>query len=336
MSPSMDVTVLMDAAAIPEDDPELTGKPSETLTEGHVSRALRELGHRVRVVGVADEVNSIMKAFEEHRPELVFNLTEQFADNRQLDTNVAGLMEMMKIRFTGTGSTGLLLCRDKGLCKELLGFHRVRVPRFVRVARGKAMKLPRRLPFPMIVKPTMEDGSDGISLESVVKNEEELAKRAGFVHERWQQEAIAEEYVEGRELYVGVLGNERLTVLPARGIDFGELVGQRPLVATSKVKHDAEYRQKWKIRYGAAELTGPEFGRVARVCKRIYRLLRMKDFGRIDLRMTSAGEIMFLEANPNPDMGRNEEVAEAAESAGIKYTALVDRIVRLAMKRYES
>ena len=336
MNRGLDVMVLMDDVAIPQEDRELMGKSSAGLTEGHVSRALRELGHRVRVVGVANDVGSVMKALAEGRPELVFNLTEQFADKRQFDTNVAGLMEMMKIPFTGTGSTGLMLCRDKGLCKELLSFHRIRVPGFVTVAPGKHLRAPRKLRFPMIVKPTLEDGSDGISMESLVKDAEELVKRVRFVHERWKQEAIAEEYVEGRELYVGVLGNERLTALPPRGIDFGEFVGQRPLIATAKVKHDPEYREKWKIRYGPAELTELEFRRVSRVSKRIYRILRMKDFGRIDLRLTPTGEILFLEANPNPDIGRNEEVAEAAEAAGIKYTPLVDRIVKLALKRYET
>lgn len=336
MTQPLDVTVLMDAAAVPEDDPELAGKPSQGLTEGQVSRALRELGHRVRVVGVADDVGSIMKAFEEHRPGLVFNLTEQFADSRQFDTNVAGLMEMMKIPFTGTGSTGLMLCRDKGLCKEMLAFRRVRVPGFVTLAPGKGLRVPGKLRFPMIVKPTLEDGSDGISMSSVVNNAEELEARARFVHEHWKQVAIAEEYVEGREVYIGIVGNERLKVLPPRGVDFGELGKEHPLVATAKVKHDADYREKWKIRYGAAELSKEESGRVGRVSRRIYRLLRMKDYGRIDLRITAGGEIVFLEANPNPDIGRNEEVAEAAEAAGIKYTALIDRIVRLAMKRYET
>lgn len=336
MKRTLNVTVLMDAAAIPEDDPQFTGNSLEPSTERHVTVTLRELGHHVRVLGVADDVEAIMSAFAERRPDVVFNLTEQFADNRHLDKNVAALMEMLNIRFTGTGSTGLMLCRDKGLCKELLGFHRIRVPKFVMLHPGKSPRLPGKLPFPMIVKPTLEDGSDGISLSSVVNNVEELNRRAQYVHENWHQVAIAEEYIEGRELYVGILGNRRLRVLPTRGIDFGELASEGPVIATYTVKHDEEYRKKWKIKYGPAELSDEEFARVARVCKRIYRLLRMNDFGRIDLRITPEGRIVFLEANPNPDIAYGEDVAEAAEAADIDYTSLIDRIVRLALRRYET
>jgi len=333
---ALEITVLVDAAAIPEDDPDLTGTSEEAVTERHVARTLRTLGHQVRVVGVAGDVAAVMKAFEEHRPELVFNLTEQFDDNRQLDMNVAGLMEMLDIGFTGTGSTGLMLCRDKGLCKELLSFHRIRVPGFAMLPPGKRFHVPAKLRYPMIVKPTLEDGSDGISMSSVVHNAEELEKRAQFVHERWHQVAIAEEYVEGQEVYVGVLGNERLSVLPPRGIDFGELGEHHPQVATAKVKHDAEYRKRWKIEYGPAQLDEKTFRRVANVCKRIYRLLRIRDFGRIDLRLTPAGEIIFIEANPNPDIAYGEDLAEAAEAAGIGYPTLIERIIRLALARYRT
>ena len=182
----------------------------------------------------------------------------------------------------------------------------------------------------------MEDGSDGISMESVVNDAAELEKRARFVQERWRPPAIAEEYIEGREVYVGVIGNQRLTALPARGIDFGEMVGTRPLVATAKVKHDAEYREKWKIKYGPAKLTETEWVRVAKISKKVFRILKMRHYGRVDLRVTEKGEVIFLEANPNPDIGRHEEVAEAAQEQGMNYTALIERIVTLAMNRYSS
>ena len=335
MTRPLNVTVLMDVAAIPQDDPDFTGDSIEPTTERHVTVTLRELGHHTRILGVGDDVQEIMTALSQHKPDLVFNLTEQFADNRQLDKNVAGLMEMMNIPFTGTGATGLMLCRDKGLCKELLSFHHVRVPRFIMLRPGKKPRLPAGLPFPLIVKPTLEDGSDGISLSSVVHNPDELHARAQYVHDNWHQVAIAEEYIEGRELYVGVLGNARLTVLPPRGIDFGELAGRQPTIATASVKHDSEYRDKWKIHYGPAQLTDADAARVARICKRIYRLLRMRDFGRIDLRITSEGRIVFLEANPNPDIAYGDEVAEAAHRAGIDYEPLIDKIIHLALRRYK-
>lgn len=333
MSRSMNITVLVDAGTISPDDPEFTAEP-QTITEGHVTTSLRELGHNVGILGVGHSVEAMMKGLSEHSPDMVFNLTEQFRDDRRLDKNIAGLLELMGIRFTGAGSTGLMLCRDKGLCKQILSLHKIRIPGFSVLPPGKSPRIPRNFRFPVIVKPTHEDASDGISNASIVKDHAELLERTRFVHERWNQFAIAEEYIEGQEFYVGVLGNKRLTVLPPREIRFGDASGEGPVIATSRVKWNKEYRDKWKIEYGPGKLSAGIMTNVSRICKKVYRLLQIHDFGRIDLRLTPEDKIVILEANPNPDLAYGEDVAEAAAATGIGYDELIDRILRAALRRY--
>jgi D-alanine-D-alanine ligase len=330
----LDVTVMMDEGYVPADDPDFTSGSLEPSTERHVVVTLRELGHRARVLPVGHELEPILQALGSHRPDIVFNLAEQFANDRRMDKNLVGLLDMMGIRYTGAGPTGMMLCRDKGLCKQILSLHKIRVPDFLVLRPGRPVR-PGRRHFPLIVKPLLEDGSDGISMASVVSSGDELAQRARLVHERFGQVAIAEEYVEGRELYVGVLGNHRLKALPAREIRFGSDQGGGPGIATSRVKYDKEYREKWGIEYDFAELPAGLGERVARVCKRAYRLLQLRDFGRVDLRLTPDEKIVVLEVNPNPDIAYGEDFAEGAARAGIQYEALIERILRLAMSRYE-
>lgn len=335
MKRALRVTVMMDEGCVPRDDPDFSRDKQPPSTERHVVTSLRELGHDVRILPVGHELDPVLHKLTDP-PELVFNLTEQFGNDRRMDKNLVGLLELMRLRYTGTGPTGMMLCRDKGLCKQLLSLHRIRVPDFLLLPPGRPPRPPRRIRYPLIVKPIYEDASDGISMASIVGNAEELAQRAAMVHERFQQVAIAEEYVPGRELYVGVLGNSRLSALPAREIRFGANGNGGPEIATSRVKWDKEYREKWKIEYGFADLPDPLAAKVARICKKVYRLLQLRDFGRIDLRLTDDDKIVILEVNPNPDIAYGEEVAEAAAKAGISYNRLIDRIVWLAMRRYET
>lgn len=335
MKRSLNVTVMMDEGWIPQEDPDFSRKSQESQTERHVVTALRELGHNVRILGVGYDVRAVVQDLSQQPPDIVFNLAEQFGDNRQLDKNVAGLLELMEVRFTGTGSAGLMLCRNKALCKQLLGLHRIRVPDFAMFPPGRSIRLAKRLRFPLIVKPLYEDGSEGISRASMVNNEGELAERAGWVHERLRQVAIAEEYIDGRELYVGILGNKRLSVLPPRELSFGHGHNNGPIIATYRVKFDAKYREKWQIEYGFADLPADVAANVARVAKKTFRLLQLQDYCRIDLRLTGENKIVILEVNPNPDIAYGDEFAEAAEHAGIRYTRLIDRILSLALRRYE-
>ena len=335
MSRRLDITVLVDPVTIPPDDRELRHPPNKPITEYHVCGALRHLGHRVTVLGAEYDIASVAKTLAQQSPDLVFNLTEQFCGDRRLDKNIAALLELLEIPFTGAGAMGLMLARDKNLCKQILTLHRIRVPSFMALPHNRTVRVSKNLPYPMIVKPAFEDSSEGIANASLVYDAEALLERAAFIHERWQQDAIAEEYIEGRELYVSVLGNKRLTVLPPRECAFNAEGDEGPTILTYRCKWDDDYRQKWKIDFGFAEdLNSNVLRSIQRICKRVYRALQLQDYGRIDLRLTPDDKLVILEANPNPDIAYGEEVAEAAEKAGIDYESLIDRIVRLALKRY--
>jgi D-alanine-D-alanine ligase len=335
VSRRLNITVLVDVASVPDNDPAFENSPDVPTTEYHVVDALRALRYKVSVLPAVDEIEKIISGLKEQKPDLVFNLTEQFAGDRRLDKNVTGLLEMLDIPFTGSGPTGLMLCRDKRLAKQLLSLHKIRVPGFVSLPRKRAVSVPKSLRYPLVVKPAFEDSSEGISNASLVANEGLLKERAQFVHERWNQAAIAEEYIDGRELYVSILGNKRLTVFPIRECLFSSSAGDGPHLATYRVKWNEQFRKKWNIKFGFAKLDPLAAKRITRVCKRVYHILKIRDYGRIDLRLTPDNKLVILEANPNPDIAYGEEFAEAAEKGGISYDELIDRIVHLALQRYK-
>jgi D-alanine-D-alanine ligase len=332
MKRKLNITVLVDKWTIPAQDPEFTQEAKST-TEYHVIQTLRELGHSVSILGSEDDIAIIVTTLKEKKPDLVFNLTEQLCGDRCMDMNIAAVLEMLDIPFTGSGPEGLMLCRDKTLCKQLLTAHRIRVPGFASIEQNKKVRIPKSLRYPLVVKPAFEDSSEGISNASLVNNEAALRERVKFVHEGWDQPVIAEEYIEGKELYVGIIGNKRLTVLPIRECFFDSDNPEGPQLATYRVKWNAEYREKWGINFGFAKLDAVTRKNIERICKKVYRLLQIRDYGRIDIRLTPENKIVVLEVNANADIAYGEEVAEAAEKAGIKYEELIDRIIHLALSR---
>ncbi|HMP90360.1 MAG TPA: hypothetical protein PJ991_09160 [Kiritimatiellia bacterium] len=334
----MKVVVLIDRETTFDHDPEFTGATDDVREsmEFHIITAIRELNYDAVVVPFGPDPLESVRSITDIKPDIVFNLTEHFRGNRRQDANIAGLLELMDIPFTGTSAEGLLLCRDKITAKKLLGYHRIRLPQFFSVppiTKGK-IKLPKRIPFPLMVKPALEDGSDGISMASIVKDTDELKTRIKMIHDRMSQPALCEEYIEGREIYVGIIGNDRLTAYPAREIRFGKTDEGGPQIATAKVKWDEEYRKKWNIEYVHAELSPQQELMVGRISKRIYRALQIRDYGRIDLRLTSGGEVVFIEANPNPNLAEGEDLAESAQKAGVDHNMLIDRIIKFALQRY--
>jgi D-alanine-D-alanine ligase len=330
----MNLLVLIDPETVFERDPEFSGADTEVCEsmEFHIIHALRELGHTVSYLPFAPDPLAAARALLDAHPDLVFNLTEHFRGNRRHDANIAALLELLDIPFTGAGAEGLLLCRDKVTSKRLLGYHKIRLPHFFSVPRGTT-RLPAHPHFPLMVKPAQEDGSDGISLASVVHDREELIARIRMIHERMNQEALCEEYIAGREIYVGITGNDRLTAYPAREIKFGHSGEGGPAIATARVKTDAAYREKWGITYEHADLPPPLEQKVSRISKRIFRILQMRDYGRIDLRLTETGDVVFIEANPNPNLCEGDDLAESALRTGLTHNALIDRIVKLALTR---
>jgi D-alanine-D-alanine ligase len=233
------------------------------------------------------------------------------------------------IPFTGCSSVGITLCKNKSIAKKVLSYHRIRVPEFKVFSPGRKITRPRRLRFPILVKPLKEEGSYGISQASLVESDEDFTERVKFVHEKFEQPAIAEEYIVGRELYVGIIGNQRLTAFPAREMVFKEMPEDSPRFATFKAKWDEEYREKWGIDNQFAELEPEQARRIERACKRIYRLLLIDGYARLDLRLTADGEIVFIEANPNPMLAKDEDFAMAAQKAGLTYPKLIRKILQI-------
>jgi len=242
-------------------------------------------------------------------------------------------LELMKRRYTGCNPRGLMLAHDKALSKKILSYHRIRVPDFVVLPMGQKVRRPRRLELPLFVKSLTEEGSVGISQASVVKDDEQLRERAEFIHRSLETDAIAEQFVQGRELYVGVIGNRRLQTLPAWELFLERKADDAPFVATAKVKWDLAYQKKRGIVYRRADEMSDELRqRIATFCKRAYRTLHLTGYARMDLRLTDDERIFLLEANPNPQLSYGDEFAESAEAAGISYEQLLQRILNLGLR----
>ena len=303
-------------------------------TEYDVVSTLRAAGHEVRPLGVQHELRPIRDEVESWKPHVVFNLLEQFHGEAVYDQNVASYLELLRVPYTGCNPRGLVLARGKDLSKKLLSYHRVPLPAFAVFPMRRKVKRPARLGLPLIVKSLSEDGSYGISQASVVDSDEKLAERVNFIHERIGTAAIAEQYIEGRELYVGVLGNERLRVLPIWELEFGTMAqGGRP-IATEKLKHDLEYQERHGTNVGPAKDLSPQLSSgIQKVAKRIYRTLELDGYARIDFRLSADGIPYYIEANPNPEIAQIEEFAAAARHDGLEYTELLHRIVALGIAR---
>lgn len=316
----------------PDDAAGVDLEQAEWKTEFDVIDGLRRQGHEVQPVGVHGDLGPIRAAIADFKPEIAFNLLEAFDDVVTWDQNVVAYLELMKTPYTGCNSRGLMLGRDKALTKKLLAYHRIKVPEFAVFARGRAIQRPRRLQFPVIVKSQDLDASIGISQASLVDSDEKLKERVRFIHDSLGTDALVERYIEGRELYVGLLGNQRVQGLPIWELSFANLPEDRPRIATERLKSSASYRRKHGITTGEAKDLSPELTRrIQDVCKRAYKILYLNGYARIDLRVTDAGEVFVLEANPNPQIARGDDFADSAERAGIGYGALLDRLVNLGL-----
>jgi len=236
-------------------------------------------------------------------------------------------------RHTGSTPTGLIVAGNKSMSKKILAHHGVRVPEFATFHPGDPFLRPSTLRFPLIVKPLLEDASVGIAQASVVGDDASLAERVTFIHEKFQQAAIAEELIPGRELTVGLIGNDKLEVLPIVELHFGKLSKAERRIATYKAKWDEEYRERHHIRSGFARLSEAVRGKIRSVCETAFHALWLQDYGRLDVRLTHDQEVYVLEVNPNPFIAYGHEFANAAEKAGMNYRAFIQRLVDEAMRR---
>jgi D-alanine-D-alanine ligase len=303
-------------------------------TEFDVVTTLRASGHEIKPLGVTDELRPIRDEIESFKPDVVFNLLEEFRGEAVYDLNLVTYLELLRIPYTGCNPRGLMLARGKDLSKKLVHYHRIPVPHFAVFPLRRKIKRPQRLGLPLIVKCINEDASFGIAQASVVETDEKLEERVTFIHEKLGSSAIAEQYIEGRELYVGVLGNDRFRVLPVWELEFGKLAPGAWPIATERAKYNVDYQERHGIYHGAAEDLSPDLrSRIANYAKRICRALELDGYSRIDFRLSAEGVPYFLEANPNPEIAKNAEFAGAAAHDGIKYRDLLNRIMALGINR---
>ena len=331
MKKKLKVLALFDAIRPTGINEDLTAelKTDDWKTEAGVLAALRDLGHTVEHLALFDDLDLLRQKLQSFAPDLIFNLADQFRNNRAFDQHIVSILAMYGVPFTGCGSTGLTLCKHKGISKKILSYHRIHTPACVIIARGRRIARPRQLRFPILVKPLKEEASLGISQASFVENDEQFKERVQFIHEKYDNDVIAEEYIDGRELYVSILGNHRLQVYPVRELVFREVPPDEPKIATYKAKWDEDYRKRWGLQNQFAEGLEPALVRhIESVCKRIYHLLTIDGYARLDLRLTAANELYFIEANPNPILAADEDFALSAMKTGLSYPQLIARIVR--------
>jgi D-alanine-D-alanine ligase len=335
------ILVLFDAAeptAVDHDFSEELKDKDEYETEADVVRSLKRLGHETRLLALYDSLTPLMQVVDEWKPDLVFNLMVAFRLDRVHEPHIAGALELMGVPYTGANPTALTLCKDKALAKKILDFHRIKTPRFLVSARARPLRHLTKIKFPVIAKPLSAEGSEGIALAALCEDEKSALERVAFLHQSQETDVLVEEFIDGRELYAGVLGKERLQVLPPVELFVGhapigaeETPEGAPRFFTFKAKWDRAYRKKWGISSGAAkELPDPVLKKIGEVTRRVCRVLRIRSHGRLDLRLTAQNDVYVIEANPNPSLAASDELAMAAKLAGIDYDTLIARIVQYA------
>ncbi|MCH2179037.1 MAG: ATP-grasp domain-containing protein [Mariniblastus sp.] len=304
----------------------------EWKTEFDVVTTLKDIGHEVLPLGVYDDLGDIRRAIKDFKPHVHFNLLEEFHGVGVYDHHVVSYLELMKQHYTGCNPRGLLLSHDKPLAKKILTFHRIHTPGFYVIPKGKKPRRPAGFKYPLLVKSVSEDASLGITQSSIVYDDEKLFDRIDYVHAETQTDALIETYIEGRELYVGVMGNRRLTTLPVWEMVFKNAPAGMPQIATSRVKWDLEYQKKLGIDTVAAEGLDPSTEqRILKTCKRVYRALSLSGYARMDLRLSDDGKVYVLEANPNPNLSFGEDFSESADKVGVSYQVLLQKIITLGL-----
>lgn len=334
---SLKVLLLFDLSIqLPTSEYEKYWNTPDWKSENDVRMALIKLGHQVIPFGIFNDIQAFLKIVNDEKPDLVFNMSEAFSGKRDFEPNLTSLMQLMGIPFTGSGPMSLQLCKDKGLTKIILSHHDIQTPQFIVAKKGRPVDSLKKFQFPAFIKPLQLESSEGISQSSYVQNEKEALARVQFIHDKMGVDAIIEEFIDGREVYVSVLGNDKLTTYPPRELFFKQMEKSEPKFATYKSKWDKDYRKKWGIDTGWMNDTSDSFQKkLSETCKKIYRVLQIQGFGRIDLRIKGE-HIYFIEANPNPSIARKEDFSLSAQKGGIEYADLISKIVSLSLHSRES
>ena len=328
------ILVLMHEDLVPPDP--LNGQEvagAEWKTEYDVVSTLRKLGHDVKPLGVKSDLGVLRSAVEDWKPHIAFNLLEEFDGVAVYDQNVVSYLELLHVPYTGCNPRGLMLARDKALSKKLFSFHRIPFPDFMVVPQGRTAKRPKGLSFPLIVKSVTEEASHGISQASIVQDDVKLKERVEFIHVNIGTGALIERYIEGREFYVGVMGNGHVHVLPVWELIMDKLPDDARRIATERVKWSRAYQDKYGIRSEeAGNLPEGKAGEIQHLAKRVYRALGLSGYARIDVRMDAAGSVYVLEANPNPQISHDEDFSDSAEKDGYPYKDLLQELLNIGLR----
>jgi D-alanine-D-alanine ligase len=326
------VLVHMDLVPPPETQPKDVDRfATPWMTEFDVIHTLQQNGHEVKVCGVYDSLDELINVVKDFRPHIVFNLLEQYGEDITMDHNIVSLLEMLKVKYTGCNPKGLMLARDKALCKKILKHHHIGTPNFFVVPKNKKRKIPKTLKYPMIVKCLFEEASYGIAQASIVHSEEKLKERLEYINTKLEQDAIIEEFIEGKEIYVGVFGNIQLKTLPIWELKFTNVENPDKEIYSRRAKWNMKYRDRKGIETGKADLTKEQEEKIIKTCKKVYQILGLSGYARIDLRLTPDNKIYILEANPNPNVAWDDEFAKSAKSAGIQYPELLETLIKVGL-----
>jgi D-alanine-D-alanine ligase len=332
MKKILKIAVLIHKGLLPPDNASDLGpeKLNEVKVEFHVISTLKKMGHQIFPVEMFGELEPLRELLDEIKPDIAFNLLEEFAEYPLFDQQVVSYLEMKKIPYTGCNPRGLILAKDKALTKKILFFHNINIPRFDVFPVNKKKKIRNGLKYPLFVKSLNDEGSIGVSKNSIVDSEEKLLERIEYLHGTYSTDVIAEEFIEGREIYVGVTGNSRLKMFSPWELILKNDASDTP-IATSRLKWDVNHQKKAGLVTKAARLTPQLKRKFNAVSREIYTALKLSGYARIDYRLTDDGQIYLLEANPNPFLARDEDFADSAKYDGINYPELLKMILRNGM-----
>jgi D-alanine-D-alanine ligase len=325
------IAVIIHKDLIPPDPLPKDANPEAELwlTEYDVISTLKKMGHDVKVVGILDELNPIRKVLGQFKPHVIFNLLEEFDGQALFDQHVVSYFELMRGAYTGCNPRGLTLARDKSIAKKILTYHKIRTPKFYVFPKNRKVRIPKQIQYPLIVKCLYEEASLGIAQASVVTSDEKLKERVEFIQEKYAADAIAERFIPGREVYVGVMGNYKLQTFHPWILHFDKVENSDKQFYTSKAKFNLKYRDEKGIRTAKADLKPELVKELQSISRRAFKALELNGYARMDFRITEDNEIYLLEANPNPDIAREDDFAESAKHFGYSYEELLGKLISL-------
>ena len=298
------------------------------ITEFDVMTALKESNNSFDILGIDTSLEELLQTLQSRKYSIIFNLLEEFKSNSRMESKIVALMELFEQKYTGCNSKGLLIAKDKALSKKILKYHHLATAQFFTFPKGKKKKVPKRLVYPLIVKCLYEEASYGIAKASVVHSEEKLYERVMYIHDQLDQDAIVEEFIEGKEYYVGVLGKKNLKTLPIIELHFDKTDTPEKEIYSSQAKWNENYRTRNGIRTQIAKLNKPLEDKINRFCKKAYKALNLSGYARMDIRVTKTEHIFLLEANPNPNIAIDDDFAKSANAVGTSYNQLIEQLIK--------